>query len=335
MQSEKQATNRKRKKKASRIKSNPKAEKKPKRPPRPTTLLVIDGSYLSYRSYYAVTQFCKRAQDPKLSEQAREAILVEETCRTMLSMARRIINRNGPSYCVIVFDDNRTQDTFRFKLHDGYKAGRRKKPLHKDAFKVFKRMFGYYGVHCVDIPEGYEADDVIGTIITKFKDDVPVLKIYSGDRDFTQLVDDKTTLLYPNGGKSGRELFMTPAVVEEVMGVRPELIVPYKALVGDKSDGYSGVPSIGEKTAINLLNRFSTIEELYANLDKVKKGVRTKLEKGRDRAFLCNQLAQIVTDLDIDMTLESIWLDRHANKDNFNAKMMHLKSIVRSTLTWN
>ncbi len=162
-------------------------------------------------------------------------------------------------------------------------------------------------VRALNIPilelEGYEADDVLGTIAGQMRGKVPV-HIITGDRDLLQLVDDNTVVELPSRrpGTSG-EVYDTARVIE-YLGVRPDQVVDYKALVGDVSDNIPGVRGIGEKTAVKLLAEYGTLAGLYDHLDEIKGALGQKLETGRESAELSYQLARIVTDAPISIKLE-------------------------------
>jgi DNA polymerase-1 len=149
--------------------------------------------------------------------------------------------------------------------------------------------------------EGYEADDVLGTVARKVAKQGLGVKIITGDRDLLQLVDERTAVYVAGDDK----IFITPEDVQaSKFGVRPEQVVDYKAIVGDASDNIPGVPGVGEKTALGLLTKFGTLDEIYIHLDEVENRWRTKLEQGRDSAYLSRDLATIRTDLPIKLDLE-------------------------------
>jgi DNA polymerase-1 len=157
--------------------------------------------------------------------------------------------------------------------------------------------------------EGYEADDVLGsTAVNAVKAGLGV-KIITGDKDLLQLVNDRVMVSLPGRSLSDSKDYLQKDVIEFI-GVRPDQIVDFKALVGDKSDNIPGVRGIGEKTAIKLLAEFDTLEEVYANLENIPTSFRNKLEKSQDDAFLSQKLAQIVTDLDVAYDIDQARTDR-------------------------
>ena len=297
------------------------------------TLLVIDGSHLAYKCYFAVLQFKrKRFSRPGTTQTEIDYLAAEETCRMLGGLVQRLLERYKPTNAVIIFDDNRATDTFRYKLHSGYKQNRKKKLLHRDAFILFKTVVKSLGVNSWTVPEGYEADDLIGSIVTQFKPHFDSVLLHSGDKDFMQLVSRKVTMLNPNNVKIGREAVITPAVVKAELGVWPNQVVDYKALVGDSSDGYKGVDRIGEKSAVELLEQFKDLDEIMAGLDQIKaKVVHNRLKLGYDDAMLCRTLAKIVTDLDLGFEPEDTQIT--PNPRLYQLKMRDLRRMTRRYLT--
>jgi DNA polymerase-1 len=148
---------------------------------------------------------------------------------------------------------------------------------------------------------GFEADDVIGTIASEAK--VEEVVIVTGDRDILQLVNDKIKIYMPILGLSNSKLFGVPETVQR-LGITPKLIPDYKALVGDPSDNYPGVPGIGPKTAINLITKYKSLGNIYKNLSDIPPATREKLEKGKDSALMSLKLATIVKDVPIKFDLD-------------------------------
>ena len=146
------------------------------------------------------------------------------------------------------------------------------------------------------------------------------VKIFTGDRDLLQLVEDRVIVNLPGRSLSDAKDYLPPDV-EEYMGVRPDQIVDYKALVGDASDNIPGVTGVGKKTAEFLLSEYGTLDEIYANLDDLKPGVRNKLERDRDKAYLSQKLAAIITDLSVPLDLEI------ARPDHYNPEK--IRSLFR------
>jgi DNA polymerase-1 len=151
--------------------------------------------------------------------------------------------------------------------------------------------------------EGYEADDVLGSVAYSAVEKGLGVKIITGDRDLLQLVNARIIVSLPGKSLAESKDYL-PEDVQEYLGIRPDQVVDYKALVGDKSDNIPGVPGIGEKTAVTLLNKYNTLEGIYSHLDELSESIKKKLAAGHESAELSRKLAQIVTDLNIPLDLE-------------------------------
>jgi DNA polymerase I len=219
--------------------------------------------------------------------------------RTLMDI---LLGDDRPKYLAVSFDQGVTH---RDELFDGYKATREKMP---DALDIqiarIREVVQAFNVPILEV-EGYEADDVLGTVARQAAGEgVPVL-IVTGDQDILQLVDDNTQVQLPdNRAGSEQKVYDRQAVIEK-LGVRPDQIVDYKALVGDSSDNIPGVRGIGAKTAVKLLDAYGTLEGVYEHLDEQTKGLRAKLEEGRADAFLSQTLARIVLDAPLTLDLEA------------------------------
>ncbi len=258
----------------------------------PPTLYLIDGHALAYRMYFALTA----GTGPQRWQTSRG----EPTAGTY-GFARelvRILEQEQPEYLAVAFD---TGKTFRDDLFSEYKATRDKMPndLQPQIDRI-RQILDAFQIPRLEL-EGYEADDVLGTIARQAAQQGVGVKIITGDRDLLQLVGDRVAVYLAGDDKT----YITPEEVQNSkFGVRPEQIVDYKALVGDSSDNIPGVRGIGEKTALELLRRFGSLDGIYAHLDQVEPRWRLKLEQGRDSAYLSRTLAAIRTDLPIRLELE-------------------------------
>jgi DNA polymerase-1 len=257
------------------------------------TLYLIDGHALAYRTYYALAaaggeRFQTRTGEPTAGVYGFASVLL------------RILEQDRPEYLAVAFDVGKT---FRDKLFPEYKATRAKMPddlrsqierirILVDAFK-FPRLEA----------EGFEADDVLGSIARQSVKVGLGVKIITGDRDLLQLVDDRVIVSLA-GSKLSEAKDYSASDVEAYLGVRPDQVVDYKALVGDTSDNIPGVPGVGEKTAVSLLHTYPTLDEVYAHLDEIPTRVRAKLESGRESAYLSQDLARIRTDVQITLDLD-------------------------------
>jgi DNA polymerase-1 len=259
----------------------------------PPTLFLIDGHALAYRTYFALTRaggenWITRSGEPTAGVYGFASVLL------------RILDQEKPDYLMVAFD---TGKTFRDELYQNYKGTREKMPAELAVqLKRIRQLVDAFNIPRLEI-EGYEADDVLGSVAQRAVDAGLGVKIITGDRDLLQLVSDRIIVNLPGKSLSdARDYFVTDVV--EVFGVRPDQIVDYKSLVGDKSDNIPGVAGIGEKTAVGLLSEFGSLENIYNHLDQIKGSVQKKLEAGRDAAFLSQKLARIVVDLTIPLNLD-------------------------------
>ena len=255
------------------------------------TFVLIDGHALAYRMYFAL---------PMESFTTKEGEPTNATFGFARMLLDLILADAPPKYLAVSFD---TGATFRDELYAEYKGTRDKMPDELDVqITRIKQV-----VRALNIPilecNGFEADDVLGTIARQMAGRVPI-HIITGDRDLLQLVDDNTRVELPTRKPGGSpEVYDADGVVAK-LGVRPEQVVDYKALVGDVSDNIPGVKGIGEKTAVKLLAEYGTLANLYAHLDDIKGALRQKLVEGENAAQLSYDLARIVTDAPVTVQLE-------------------------------
>jgi DNA polymerase-1 len=278
----------------------------------PPTLYLIDGHALAYRTYFALTaggsgaaRWTTRAGEPTAGVYGFASVLL------------RILEQERPEYLVVVFD---TGKTFRDDLFPEYKATRAKMPddLASQMERV-RQLVDAFNIPRLEV-EGYEADDVLGSVSKNVEKQGLGVKIITGDRDLLQLVDDRIIVSLPGRSLSESKDYL-PADVAEDMGVHPDQVVDFKALEGDKSDNIPGVSGVGEKTAASLLQEYGTLDEIYAHLDDLTPGLKKRLEEGRDSAYLSQKLARIVTDLNISIDLEK------ARSEHFDPK--HVEALFR------
>lgn len=249
-------------------------------------LLLIDGNAILHRAYHAL---------PPLTNSRAETV---NAVYGFFSMLLNVLIDQKPEYLVICFD--RPGPNFRQALFAGYQQHR---PQLADDFVpqiiLVHELLTKMKTSVFEL-DGYEADDLIGTISYKtVKDtkDVEVI-VLTGDRDMLQLVNHRVKILMPLIGITKTALFGEQEV-EEKYGVKPSQFIDYKALIGDASDGYPGVAGIGPKTASNLLQKFDNFENLYKHLDEVPEKISLKLATDAEQAALAKKLATIATDAPI------------------------------------
>lgn len=259
----------------------------------PPTIYLLDGHALAYRTYFALT----RGSTTSFTTRSGE---LTAGVYGFASVLLRIFEQEDPDYMAVAFD---TGKTFRDDLYPEYKGTRQKMPdeLSGQIARV-RQLVDAFNIPRIEM-EGYEADDVLGSLAKIAVANGLGVKIITGDRDLLQLVDDRIIVNLPGKTLSDARDFRSADVVE-YMGVLPEQIVDFKALVGDKSDNIPGVVGVGEKTAANLLKTYGTLDGIYEHIEEIKGSVRAKLEAGREDAYLSRQLATIVTDLNVSLDLE-------------------------------
>ena len=244
-------------------------------------LLLLDSNSLINRAFYAL---------PTLQDRSGR---YTGALFGFVSMLSKLIKSEHPTHIVAAFDVH--QPTFRHLRYDGYKAKRHPMPEElKAQVPAMKELLLAMGVAVVGLP-GFEADDIIGTLAAR--SDMPTV-IVSGDKDVLQLVSDKTTVLHTKKGITD-VIRYTPEVLAEE-GLSPQGIIELKSLMGDHSDNIPGVPGVGEKTALDLVQRYGTLANLYEHVDEIKGKMQEKLIAGRESAEFSHWLATIVTDAPID-----------------------------------
>lgn len=250
-------------------------------------LVLFDGNAVMHRAFHAL---------PPLTTKNGEPI---NAVYGLISMLLRVIQEIHPTHIAFAFD--RPEPTFRKQMFEAYQSHR---PEMDDElgsqFEKAYRVIEAFGIPLYS-KAGFEADDVIGTIATQCLVDEVV--IVTGDRDILQLVNEKIKLYMPGKGLNTAFLMSEKETIEK-MGVKPQLIVDLKGLIGDASDNYKGVPGVGPKTALKLLDEFGSFEDIYKNIDKIPESVKNKLVMNEESARMSFDLARIRTDVEVDFDME-------------------------------
>ena len=252
-------------------------------------LIIIDGNAILHRAFHALPPLT--APDGTLTN----------AVYGFTSMLIRLIFDLAPTHIAVAFD--RPKPTFRKELYKEYQI---KRPKMDEGLAAQIPMV-HDVLSAMQIPifeqDGFEADDVIGTLCNNKPKTINQVIIVTGDRDLLQLVTDTTKAYMPTKGLSEAKLF-GPAETKERLGVDPTQIPDYKALAGDQSDNYPGVHGVGPKTATDLIKNYKTIELLYKAVDKntvkISSGLKEKLTKNKELAILSKTLATIRTDVPIN-----------------------------------
>ena len=253
-------------------------------------LLLIDTFNFLHRAYHAL---------PKtLTDKNGEPT---NAVYGVASMLINVLDQIKPDYVLAAMDD--IAPTFRVEGFTGYKAHRR--PMEDDLSSQIPKVFEVidaFGVKRVSLP-GYEADDVIGTMVEKFKGKDLELIVVSNDRDLWQLVKGNVLVMSP--GPGGISEWIGEKEVMARYGFKPEQLVDYKGLRGDPSDNIPGVYGVGEKSAQKLIIEYKDIDTVYKKIDKVEpKSLRDKLLSGYEQAIMSRNLACIIKDAPLDIKLE-------------------------------
>ena len=280
-------------------------------------ILIIDSNALIHRAYHALPPFT-----------TKQGVLVNAVYGYITTL-HNAINKVKPDYIVATFD--LPKKTFRHEMFEDYKANRKKAPDDLYAQIPLVRQF----LKSCEIPiyqeGGFEADDVIGSISNALNSNKDIEKyIVTGDRDTLQLVNDNTKIFTLGRGINDPVIFDKEKVIEKYK-IDPSQVVDYKALRGDPSDNIPGVAGVGDKTATDLILEYGTLENLYANLNKVtSEAIKKKLEKDKERAFLSQELARIKQDMKIDFDLEKS-KRKDFNNENFRQFLINLefKSLLK------
>lgn len=286
-------------------------EKKMKR------LVIIDGKSVFYRGYYAMGNLSLSDGTPTGGVYG------------FASLAFEVIRKLNPDYVVVAWDKKGTSISRRLEIFDGYKAGRKKAPEDFYAqipiLHDFLKTLGWPLFEC----DGYEADDILGTLSEQANAQGIESCLITSDLDMLQLIDNDTKVFAMKKGFSNIEEFDLE-YFEEKYGLKQSQFLDLKALQGDSSDNIPGVTGIGPKTATALLQEFFTLEGIYENLEKIKPAVRKKLEAGRENAFMSKKLAEIWLDAPVQLDLNA------ADIHNFNysavldaLKKLEFNSLVR------
>ena len=261
------------------------------------TLLAVDGNSLMHRAFHAL---------PLMDAGG----VYTNAVHGFLSMLLKAVQELSPRYIAVAFDTS--VPTFRHTAYADYKAGRRAMPEElKPQFPIIREILAAMKVGVLSV-DGYEADDVLGTLSKRCKEAGLDCVLLTGDRDALQLVGGGTKLLFTRKGITESTLF-DPAGVREYFGVTPEQVTDWKGLMGDASDNIPGIPGVGEKTAVKLLNEYGTLENVLMNADSIKGKLGEKIRDNAELARFSKDLATIRPTAPIDFDLNAFDASRMAD----------------------
>ena len=248
-----------------------------------STLLLVDGNSIINRAYYAVI-----GRAPMTAPDGTPTGAVNGFFNSVLG----VMKEYEPDHMCVLFD--RREPTFRHKMSSEYKANRKGMPDDMAAqMPVVKNLLDLYGIRRMELA-GYEADDLIGTLSRQGEEQGMNVYIFSGDHDDFQLISDKVSIIMPQSGK-GKEprVLFDRRMFEETYGVKPEVFVQVKALMGDNSDNIKGVEKVGEKTAFKLIADYGSCDGVYENADKLSPALSERIKASRELLDLNIKLCTI------------------------------------------
>lgn len=251
--------------------------------------MVIDGNSLIHRAFYAIRPLTTTSGEPT------------NAVYGFINMLLKILAAEDPACIAVAFDKGKV--TFRNEHYVEYKAHRKATPEDlRPQFDMVREVLRAMNIPIYEM-DGFEADDLIGTVTARAEEAGYDSLIVTGDRDALQLVSNRTKVMLTRKGITELEIFDPPAV-QEKYGLKPLQVIDLKGLMGDASDNIPGVPGIGEKTAQKLVQEFGSVENLLDNLDRLAPKLQQKLTENRDLAVLSKRLATIIRDVpcEIDLT---------------------------------
>ena len=265
-------------------------------------LVVIDGNSILNRAFYGI-------MGSKMLQTADGTYT--NAVYGFLAILFKLLEDEKPNYLVVAFDVK--HPTKRHEMFKDYKGTRKGMPDElAQQMPIIKRVLNAMNIKIIELA-GYEADDILGTLARSSEKKGLEVKLLTGDRDSFQLASDKTTIMIPRtkSGKTETEYFDKNKILE-VYGLEPKQLIEVKGLMGDTSDNIPGVPGVGEKTALNLIKEFGSIDNIYSKLEngeQIAKGkLKENLENNKELAMLSRELGRIDTDAPIDRELENFRL---------------------------
>lgn len=274
-------------------------------------LLILDSNSLMNRAFYAVP--------PLTNSHGTSTNAIHGFMNMLLKMKEEI----QPECIIAAFDLK--APTFRHKEYAEYKAGRKKMPPELgEQFPIIKDLLKAMGIKVFEI-EGFEADDIIGTVSKFAENNETEVYIVTGDKDALQLASDNTKVLITKKGVSELATYDEKSFIEE-FGVTPTQFIDVKGLMGDKSDNIPGVTGVGEKTAFKLIKEYGCIEEVLNNIDNISgKKIKENLTNDREQAIFSKKLATIMREVPLELTLEDIHTSLPENTNELKRILIELE----------
>lgn len=256
-------------------------------------IMILDGNSLLFRAFYAM---------PPLKTKKGQ---YTNAVYGFLSMLYKLIDTYSPDYICTAFDPEKP--TFRHKQYKEYKAGRAKAPDELiQQFKLIRDVLEVHNIKCIEI-EGFEADDVAGTLACEAEKEGAEVYLVTSDKDYLQLISKNIRVLLTKKGVTNINEMDEQAISDDY-GIEPSQFVDLKALMGDQSDNIPGVSGVGEKTALKLIQQYESLDKIYENIDEIKGKLRDKLETDKIQAYMSQTLARIIKDIPVEFDLEEFRL---------------------------
>jgi len=264
------------------------AERRPK-------LMLIDGNSITYRAFFALPQLSNS------SGQYTNAVF------GFTQMLLRVLQDEEPTHVAVAFDAGKK--TFRHGVYEAYKGTRQKTPSElSEQFPLVREVLAAFGIQSLELAS-YEADDIIGTLSRRAEAEGYETLLVSGDKDLLQLVTESVNAILTRKGVTDVERY-TPQAVFERFGLTPPQIIDLKGLMGDTSDNIPGVPGVGEKTAVKLLQQFGSVEAVLESIAEVSGAkLKERLAENRDQATMSKELATIHREVPIDTVISDLKFD--------------------------
>ena len=277
-------------------------------------IVAIDGNSIMNRAFYGIMNSRLLTTTDGIYTNAIYGFL---------SILFKLINDERPEYICVAFDLK--APTFRHKQYEGYKATRKGMPDElRMQMPLIKDVLRAMNIKIFEI-EGYEADDILGTIAKYGEDNNIEVLLITGDRDYLQLVSESVTVRIPTTKQGNTESTdYTPEIVKEKFGIEPKQFIQIKGLMGDTSDNIPGVPGVGEKTAFSLISKYNNLDDIYnaleagQELDGVKGKLKEKLETNKELAYLSRDLGTIYREVPLEFSIEDIAHEKYNNDELYN-----------------
>ena len=281
-------------------------------------LVLIDGHSIMFRAFYGMP----------LTMTAPDGVHTNAVYG-FLAIMRKIIEEERPDYLAVAFD--RPTPTFRHEKYEAYKGNRSPAPPEfHEQMPLIRDLLSSMGIRYIEM-DGWEADDILGTLSRRGEDSGMTVSLVSGDRDLLQIATDKTEIILPKtkGGQTTYERYHAQQVLE-TMGVTPLEFIDMKALMGDSSDNIPGLPGVGPKTASAIISQFHSIENAHEHVDEIKpKKAQNAMRDHYDLAVLSKDLATIRCDAPVDVSFDELTLGEIYNEKSYEMfRRLNFKSLL-------